>query len=124
MTKDTYQFERTAWDYIPPNSECERDDCKSVAVNVHHTLQQSFNDRVIRADGSQIDRRNQRHFIQWLCDKHHHAEGHNLFSETGKWPKGYGTEEAPFRRNCAQVEALITARLRAQIIVTPSEPPL
>lgn len=111
MNQDTPPVERTAWDYIPPNTECERDGRDLLAVNVHHTLRPSFDDMVTGSDGVPIARRNQRHLVQRLCDKHHHAGGHNLFSETGKWPEGFGTEEAPFRRNCPNIEALIAARL-------------
>lgn len=109
--KTALSVERTAWDYIPPNTLCERSGCDLPALNVHHTLRPSFNDMVVDPNGLTIARRNQRHLIQHLCAKHHHDEGHNLFSETGKWPEGFGTEEVPFRRNCTKVEALIAARL-------------
>ncbi|MET3828271.1 hypothetical protein ABIC16_004026 [Sphingomonas sp. PvP055] len=113
MDQEEISTERTGWRYIPAGTECERDGCNLPACNVHHTLRPSYNDMVTGPDGIQVARRNQRHLIQHLCDTHHHAEGHNLFSDSGKWPTGFGTEEAPFKRNCPKVEALIAARLQA-----------
>ncbi|KIU25996.1 hypothetical protein SR41_16580 [Sphingomonas melonis] len=114
MDHDGTSTERIGWKHIPAGTECERDGCDRPAGNVHHTLRPSYDDMVTGRDGRQIARRNQRHLLQHLCDTHHHAEGHDLFPDSGKWPAGFGTEEAPFRRNCPEVEAVIAARLEAK----------